>query len=74
MPGQGLGRLEDVIAVGADQLRLHVEGVVQRVRDAEQVLRLGQHVGLQLRLNSIEIAHLVLRKENDGDFVWLQFM
>ena len=74
MPRQGLGRLEDVIAVGADQLRLHVEGVVQRVRDAEQVLRLGQHVGLQLRLNSIEIAHLVLRKENDGDFVWLQFM
>lgn len=74
MPGQGLGRLEDVIAVGADQLRLHVEGVVQRVRDAEQVLRLGQHVGLQLRLNSIEIAHLVLRKENDGDLVLLQFM
>lgn len=57
MARQCLGRLEDVIAVGADQFRWARKRVVQRIRDTEQVLCLSQHVGLQFRLNSIEIVH-----------------
>lgn len=69
VPRQRLRCFENVVAIRADQFRLGRRERVQRAREAEQVLRLGQHVGLQFRFNAIEIVHLVLFFVGYGRFV-----